>query len=86
MQIFDAVTWPNTLIAELFVPIPEVSMVTGAVDKEPFEFSSDHFVSYKHSGVGSGRCIIFVSFTETNSTSTSNFGFSTECAIKSRHC
>ena len=29
-------------------------MVSGTVDVEPFEFSSDRFLTYKHSAVGSG--------------------------------
>ena len=37
-------------------------MVTGTVEVEPFEFSSDHFVTYKHSGIGSGRLIIILEF------------------------
>ena len=55
LQIFDCSGWANTLSAELFVPLPEASMVTGTVEVEPFEFSSDHFVTYKHSGIGSGK-------------------------------
>ena len=54
-QIFDCSGWANTLLAELFVPIPEAAMVTGTLEVEPFEFSSDHFVTYKHSGIGSGK-------------------------------
>eukprot|EP00795_Rhopilema_esculentum_P004896 gene4896-21228_t len=54
LQIFDSTGWANTLIADLFVPIPEASMVSGTVDVEPFEFSSDRFLAYKHSAVGSG--------------------------------
>lgn len=51
-------------MAELFVPIPEASMVSGTVEKEPFEFSSDHYIAYKHNGVGSGT-LLSVQF-ETN--------------------
>eukprot|EP00112_Aurelia_sp_Birch-Aquarium-sp1_P013608 Seg2891.1 transcript_id=Seg2891.1/GoldUCD/mRNA.D3Y31 product="Coiled-coil and C2 domain-containing protein 2A" protein_id=Seg2891.1/GoldUCD/D3Y31 len=54
LQIFDANGWTTTLLTELYVPIPEASMVAGTVDIEPFEFSSDHFMTYKHDGVGSG--------------------------------
>ena len=56
-QIFDANGWTTTLLTELYVPIPEASMVAGTVDIEPFEFSSDHFMTFKHDGVGSGKYI-----------------------------
>ena len=57
-QIFDANGWTTTLLTELYVPIPEASMVAGTVDIEPFEFSSDHFMTYKHDGVGSGKYVL----------------------------
>ena len=46
----------NKLVAELFLPIPEPSHMSGRVELESFEFSSDHQVFYKHEGVGSGKC------------------------------
>lgn len=48
----------NKLVAELFLPIPEPSHMSGRVELECFEFSSDHQVFYKHEGVGSGRCLL----------------------------
>ena len=45
----------NKLVAELFLPIPEPSHMSGRVELECFEFSSDHQVFYKHEGVGSGE-------------------------------
>ena len=48
----------NKLVAELFLPIPEPSHMSGRVELECFEFSSDHQVFYKHEGVGSGKCLL----------------------------
>lgn len=48
----------NKLVAELYVPIPEPSHMSGRVELESFEFSSDHQVFYKHEGVGSGECYL----------------------------
>ena len=45
----------NKLVAELFLPIPEPSHISGRVELESFEFSSDQQVFYKHEGVGSGE-------------------------------
>ncbi|KAJ7389194.1 Coiled-coil and C2 domain-containing protein 2A, partial [Desmophyllum pertusum] len=51
----------NKLVAELYVPIPEPSHMSGRVELESFEFSSDHQVFYKHEGVGSGQPLDFAS-------------------------
>ena len=48
----------NKLVAELFLPIPEPSHMSGRVELECFEFSSDQQVFYKHEGVGSGRFFV----------------------------
>lgn len=45
----------NKLVAELFLPIPEPSHISGRVELESFEFSSDQQVFYRHEGVGSGE-------------------------------
>lgn len=48
----------NRLVAELFLPIPEPSHMSGRVELECFEFSSDQQVFYKHEGVGSGEFLL----------------------------
>ena len=59
----------NKLIAELYLPVPEASHVTGRVALEAFEFSSDQEVFYKHEGVGSGEwchiLLVFLSILKT---------------------
>ena len=59
----------NKLIAELYLPVPEPSHVTGRVALEAFEFSSDQEVFYKHEGVGSGEwfhiLLVFLSILKT---------------------
>lgn len=45
----------SKLVAELFLPIPEPSHMSGRVELGSYEFSSDHQVFYKHEGVGSGE-------------------------------
>lgn len=51
----------NKLVAELFLPIPEPSHISGRVELESFEFSSDQQVFYRHEGVGSGQPLDFAS-------------------------
>ncbi|XP_038647533.1 coiled-coil and C2 domain-containing protein 2A isoform X2 [Scyliorhinus canicula] len=53
IQIFETVGISTTKI-EVFVPIPETSVLTGSVPIEEIEFSSDHRVMFDHEGVGSG--------------------------------
>lgn len=51
----------SKLVAELFLPIPEPSHMSGRVELGSYEFSSDHQVFYKHEGVGSGQPLDFTS-------------------------
>lgn len=51
----------NKLVAELYLPIPEPSHVSGRIELESFDFSSDQQVFYKHDGVGSGQPLDFAS-------------------------
>lgn len=51
----------NKLVAELYLPIPEPSHMSGRVELESFDFSSDQQVFYKHEGVGSGQPLDFAS-------------------------
>lgn len=44
----------TTLLAEVFLPIPETSVVTGRAPIEEVEFSSNQHVTLDHEGVGSG--------------------------------
>ncbi|XP_072109110.1 coiled-coil and C2 domain-containing protein 2A isoform X5 [Mobula birostris] len=53
IQIFESVG-TNTTKVEIFVPIPETSILTGSAPVEEIEFSSDHRVMFDHEGVGSG--------------------------------
>ncbi|XP_058156738.1 coiled-coil and C2 domain-containing protein 2A isoform X2 [Dasypus novemcinctus] len=43
-----------TLLAEVFLPIPETTVVTGRTPIEEIEFSSNQHVTLDHEGVGSG--------------------------------
>uniref|UniRef100_A0A3Q4GB70 Coiled-coil and C2 domain containing 2A n=1 Tax=Neolamprologus brichardi TaxID=32507 RepID=A0A3Q4GB70_NEOBR len=42
-----------SLLAQVFLPVPEPSVVTGSVPLEEFEFSSNQRVMFDHEGVGS---------------------------------
>ncbi|XP_072921083.1 coiled-coil and C2 domain-containing protein 2A isoform X2 [Hemitrygon akajei] len=53
IQIFETVGTSTTKV-EIFVPIPETSILTGSAPVEEIEFSSDHRVMFDHEGVGSG--------------------------------
>ncbi|XP_048583350.1 coiled-coil and C2 domain-containing protein 2A isoform X3 [Nematostella vectensis] len=56
LQLFESGV-PSKLLADIFIPVPELSRVTGRAEMESYEFSSNHTVSYKHEGVGSGHAI-----------------------------
>ncbi|XP_078401088.1 coiled-coil and C2 domain-containing protein 2A isoform X1 [Cetorhinus maximus] len=53
IQIFETVGISSTKI-EVFVPIPETSILTGSAPIDEIEFSSDQRVMFDHEGVGSG--------------------------------
>ena len=61
----------TTLLAEVFLPIPETTVVSGRAPIEEVEFSSNQHVTLDHEGVGSGteglsgsrnHCQIWTSF------------------------
>lgn len=45
----------TTLLAEVFLPVPETAVLTGTAPLEEIEFSSDQRVVLDHEGVGSGK-------------------------------
>lgn len=63
-QIYETVGLGSAnLLAEVFIPIPETTVLTGGAPMEAIEFSSDQCVTLDHEGVGSGtelNCIGFV--------------------------
>ncbi|KAL8207599.1 UNVERIFIED_CONTAM: Coiled-coil and C2 domain-containing protein 2A [Gekko kuhli] len=46
------------LLAEVFVPIPETTVLTGGAPIEEIEFSSDQRMTLDHEGVGSGTGLV----------------------------
>ena len=71
----------NKLVAELFLPIPEPSHMSGRLELECFEFSSDQQVFYKHEGVGSGEFLL----TKTDTHLYCNLYTLNECMDFHRH-
>ncbi|KAG8591451.1 hypothetical protein GDO81_000189 [Engystomops pustulosus] len=54
LQIYETVGHGgSSLLAEVFVPIPETTVLTGRAPVEEIEFSSNQRVMYDHEGVGS---------------------------------
>ncbi|XP_034386922.1 coiled-coil and C2 domain-containing protein 2A isoform X2 [Cyclopterus lumpus] len=53
LQVFEEVGSSCSLLAQVFVPVPEPSVVTGIVPVEEYEFSSNQRVMFDHEGVGS---------------------------------
>uniref|UniRef100_A0A8C3DU78 Uncharacterized protein n=1 Tax=Corvus moneduloides TaxID=1196302 RepID=A0A8C3DU78_CORMO len=49
----------TTLLAEVFLPVPETAVLTGTAPLEEIEFSSDQRVMLDHEGVGSGVSFSF---------------------------
>ncbi|KAB1282399.1 Coiled-coil and C2 domain-containing protein 2A, partial [Camelus dromedarius] len=55
LQVYETVGHSGaTLLAEVFLPIPETTVVTGRAPIEEVEFSSNQHVTLDHEGVGSG--------------------------------
>lgn len=54
-QVYETVGHSGTtLLAEVFLPVPETTIVTGRAPIEEVEFSSNQHVTLDHEGVGSG--------------------------------
>ncbi|XP_067085744.1 coiled-coil and C2 domain-containing protein 2A [Osmerus mordax] len=53
LQVFEAVGSSSSLLAEVCVPAPEPSTLTGSAPTEQLEFSSNLRVMFDHEGVGS---------------------------------
>ncbi|XP_034364577.1 coiled-coil and C2 domain-containing protein 2A isoform X4 [Arvicanthis niloticus] len=55
LQVYETIGHSGTtLLAEVFLPIPETTLVTGRAPIEEVEFSSNQHVTLDHEGVGSG--------------------------------
>lgn len=55
LQVYETIGHSGaTLLAEVFLPIPETTVVTGRAPIEEVEFSSNQHVTLEHEGVGSG--------------------------------
>uniref|UniRef100_A0A8C6EV66 Coiled-coil and C2 domain containing 2A n=1 Tax=Marmota marmota marmota TaxID=9994 RepID=A0A8C6EV66_MARMA len=55
LQVYETIGHSSTtLLAEVFLPIPETTVVTGRAPIEEVEFSSNQHVTLDHEGVGSG--------------------------------
>uniref|UniRef100_W5JZZ7 Coiled-coil and C2 domain containing 2A n=1 Tax=Astyanax mexicanus TaxID=7994 RepID=W5JZZ7_ASTMX len=63
LQIYEGVSSSSSLLAEVCVPVPESSVLTGSTPSEELEFSSNQRVTFNHEGVGS----VPVSFTNDGS-------------------
>ncbi|XP_054564055.1 coiled-coil and C2 domain-containing protein 2A [Eptesicus fuscus] len=60
LQVYETVGHSGTtLLAEVFLPIPETTVVTGRAPIEEVEFSSNQHVALDHEGVGSGVPLSF---------------------------
>ncbi|XP_012716702.2 coiled-coil and C2 domain-containing protein 2A isoform X3 [Fundulus heteroclitus] len=61
LQVFEEVGSSCSLLAQVFVPVPDPSVVTGSAPIEEFEFSSNQRVMFDHEGVGSDVPLSFES-------------------------
>uniref|UniRef100_A0A8C4UBC1 Coiled-coil and C2 domain containing 2A n=1 Tax=Falco tinnunculus TaxID=100819 RepID=A0A8C4UBC1_FALTI len=60
LQIFETMGMSSTtLLAEVFIPVPETTILTGNAPIEEIEFSSNQRVMLDHEGVGSGVSFSF---------------------------
>ncbi|KAJ0032189.1 hypothetical protein NQD34_002270 [Periophthalmus magnuspinnatus] len=53
LQVFEEVSTSCSLLTQVFIPVPEPSVLTGSAPIENFEFSSNQRVMFDHEGVGS---------------------------------
>ncbi|KAJ8278292.1 hypothetical protein GJAV_G00086040 [Gymnothorax javanicus] len=59
IQVFEVTGVSQSLLAEVFVPLPEASVLTGSAPTEELEFSSNQRCQCSHEGVGSGVAFSF---------------------------
>ncbi|XP_075608570.1 coiled-coil and C2 domain-containing protein 2A isoform X2 [Balearica regulorum gibbericeps] len=60
LQIYETTGISSTtLLAEVFIPVPETTVLTGSAPMEEIEFSSNQRVVLDHEGVGSGVSFSF---------------------------
>ncbi|XP_074490630.1 coiled-coil and C2 domain-containing protein 2A isoform X1 [Sebastes fasciatus] len=59
LQVFEEIGSSSSVLAQVFIPVPESSVVTASVPLEEFEFSSNQRVMFDHEGVGSDVPISF---------------------------
>ncbi|KAI4894240.1 hypothetical protein NFI96_025429 [Prochilodus magdalenae] len=53
LQVYESVSSSSSVLAEVCVPVPESSVLTGSAPSEELEFSSNQRVTFNHEGVGS---------------------------------
>ncbi|KAM4629790.1 coiled-coil and C2 domain-containing protein 2A [Polymixia lowei] len=53
LQVYEEIGSSNSRLAEVFVPVPEPSVLTGSSPSEELEFGSSQRVMFDHEGVGS---------------------------------
>ncbi|KAK7919323.1 hypothetical protein WMY93_010607 [Mugilogobius chulae] len=53
LQVFEEAGTSCSLLTQVFIPVPEPSVLTGSAPIENFEFSSNQRVTFDHEGVGS---------------------------------
>lgn len=58
-QIFETVGSSSSQLAEVCVPVPESSVLTGSAPSEEMEFSSNQKVTFNHEAVGSGKHTVY---------------------------
>ncbi|XP_059673883.1 coiled-coil and C2 domain-containing protein 2A [Gavia stellata] len=60
LQLYETMGMSSTtLLAEVFIPVPETTILTGSAPMEEIEFSSNQRVILDHEGVGSGVSFSF---------------------------
>ncbi|XP_047192617.1 coiled-coil and C2 domain-containing protein 2A isoform X3 [Scophthalmus maximus] len=68
LQVFEEIGSSCSLLAQVFIPVPEPSVLTGSAPLEEFEFSSNQRVMFDHEGVGSDVPLSFEADGSNNQT------------------
>lgn len=72
-QIHESSGFQSKLLTEVFIPVPEPNKLSGQVDLEAFEFSSNAEVVCQHDGVGSGVAVTIRANNEGSSVPSQTF-------------
>lgn len=59
LQVFETKLLMSSLMAEVFIPIPEFERTTkSSIGTDQYQFTSDKVTTFSHSAIGSGLLLV----------------------------